>query len=115
MPPQSKNTALAKAMHTPGPWTFKETIKRTNFDGALIYVRNAEGFIVAAVPYDNRLPMEANACLIAASPQLLEALEALITAVGEWLIETAPGNAPHPVVMAHESAYTAIAVAKGES
>lgn len=56
--------------HTPGPW-----IMDTGDDGAVVYDPNAG--TIANIPPDLRA-WEANARLMAAAPDLLEALEGLI-------------------------------------
>lgn len=66
---QPKHT---NANATPGPWTVDDD---TN------YIRDSRGFVVADLPscgpnFDT--PREANARLIAAAPEMLEALKALL-------------------------------------
>lgn len=71
---------MTTAQHTPGPWTY---------DKGDDYVReNATGYCLARVfedsehpdpKYTEQLPQEANARLIAAAPELLEALKRAVT------------------------------------
>lgn len=59
-------------MHTPGPWTIEQ-------DLAEFYDISAEN---GAVPVGSALG-PANACLIAAAPELLEALQAIVAPTGK--------------------------------
>lgn len=56
--------------HTPGPWSISRYL-----DGRAVIIIDHEDFDVARVAYPNR---DANARLIAAAPQLVEALDSLI-------------------------------------
>ena len=83
--------------HTPGPWAYCWTY------GRVLVFQKGESTI-AAVPYDgdSEIPQaEANARLISAAPELLEALKFLMTAHGEQLD------------LAFEQAQSAIAKAEG--
>lgn len=65
--------------HTPGPWSFKTV----STDGASS-VKGADGRGVASVSGNIRRPadeMVANAALIAAAPELLEALKRTVSAL----------------------------------
>ena len=88
--------------HTPGPWA---TYINGGKDG---WIANAEGDLIAcAVRGDN---MAANARLIAATPDLLAALEALADCAG---ITALPGFRAE-LDAAMKDARAAIANAKGE-
>ena len=59
-----------KQTHTPGPWHVK--------NGSSIYASNRYiGLALSGHLYGNDLPQEANARLMAAAPELLEALKEL--------------------------------------
>ncbi len=72
-----------KAQHTPGPWEAIEHIAINNVKGYRVFAgddeitvcRNAAGGLGSVV----QLPAEANARLIAAAPDLLEALEIVVS------------------------------------
>lgn len=88
-----------KTQHTPGPWTFNETIPRM--------VSSKEGYITRDIcrmdaSTMSALEQDANARLIAAAPDLLEALQYLMVAHGEQLDQ------------AFQMAQEAIAKATGE-
>jgi hypothetical protein len=64
--------------HTPAPWT----LTRTHSGAGDLVVEGAEGFV--ATPWlmpDSEDEMLANACLIAAAPELLEAAKQLLQAI----------------------------------
>ena len=67
--------------HTPGPWT---TDSKERTDTARYIMAAARPFphTIARIDLVNRAEDEANAALMAAAPELLEALEALISPVG---------------------------------
>jgi len=86
--------------HTPGPWRYEEfgpnvIIKAT---------KNPMLSVVHSLYHESREQMEANADLIAAAPELLEALEALVLDESKEYIPTRLWDA----------ARAAIAKAKGE-
>ena len=105
--------------HTPGPWGI-ETVKTScghchkvgpfpwrddEANHACIYVDDSHAWV-------NGKELEANARLIAASPDLLDALEALIPLV-EWALkEQSPPYFDGPLVV---QSCVAIAKAKGET
>lgn len=74
-----------KAKHTPGPWVRKYGERFRHDQSAGI---KANGLYIAATLDMNRTDkdeeVEANACLIAASPELLEACEHLLTVIGNY-------------------------------
>lgn len=83
--------------HTPGPWYW-------DFDrDGLASLRSDHGDEGPVMIDVNCYPVLADRCLIAAAPDLLEALEAILRI---------PGAAMHPE---YYDAVTAIARAKGES
>lgn len=99
------------AQHTPGPWAYS---RHDQFGGWRFYVAQADGapytphysdvatLIAETVSDERRSIQEANARLIAAAPELLEALQFVMTAHGEQLD------------MAFQQAQAAIAKAIGE-
>jgi len=60
---------MSEKKHTPGPWTL---------NSANQVVKHGDQSIIIANPYHGSMPTEANARLIAAAPELLEAAEAVI-------------------------------------
>lgn len=65
-----------KTSHTPGPWEVFDSME----DGDTYGIDGADGSAVVYYGYRNKeegIPEKANARLIAAAPELLEALEAL--------------------------------------
>ena len=62
---------MSAAKHTPGPWHI------ARFEASTVEIRNDRGLTVAEVG-DSSQEDEANAHLIAAAPELLEALRCLI-------------------------------------
>ena len=72
-----------KAMHTPGYWKAVEA--PYNPEGWL-WVQNGPGALLADVHQNVNIPLDArnaNARLMAAAPELLEALQEIITAADE--------------------------------
>ena len=99
---------MAKAKHTPGPW-WADFDGENTFDGVEIQQVGRLHYVpVANVPvdYTDREEREANARLIAAAPDLLEALDEAI----EWDSHDDMG---WPALWL-EKAETAIAKAKGK-
>lgn len=82
---------MSAAKHTPGPWTFSRS---DQFGDARFYVAQADGapytphysdvatLIAETVPSERVSIQEANARLIAAAPELLEALKDLMAMYG---------------------------------
>jgi len=96
--------------HTPGPWEIKR-----HFDSCYRYISAPEHIALAQVVWcveeEERSPVcEANAHLIAAAPDLLEALEELF-----HLIDDAHDGERVFTWEMQRKARTAIAKAKGES
>lgn len=98
--------------HTPGPWRFSDNTKwwKTNPFSVTVPKKGVHGTAVANIPARATISMEeaqANARLIAAAPDLLAALNAMLTHMGldedEWTKPT------------FDQARAAIAKATGES
>ena len=93
-----------KTNHTPGPWR----VKKRKMDARIF--GNVDGGPIATVHYvienASNPHDEANARLIAAAPELLEALE-LLVAQEDWYREEVPPESPVG------KAYAAIAKARG--
>ena len=100
--------------HTPGPWKFYKGKLRPKFSQVMIIeIRDKTGkSIVKWTGFDGvNLPkkeIEANARLMAAAPELLEALKTLITA-----LDNCPGEFNYPAKI-EDMARAVIAKAKGE-
>ncbi len=107
---------MSEAKHTPGPWTFS---KNDELGDTRFYVAQQEGapytphysdvatLIAETVSSERRSIQEANARLIAAAPELLEALRGLLDRVVQMDL---PLSDPERV-----AAQMAIAKATGES
>jgi hypothetical protein len=90
------------ALHTPGPWRTSPNNPTT------IYGKRGEGAVAKALErYMNRDERLANAALMTAAPELLEACEEALA----WIEDRMPGIA----VDAKDSLRMAIAKAKGET
>ena len=67
---------MTKAQHTPGPWVYHKQL-----NGSLTFFgENGNRAILSAARLINQ---EANACLIAASPELLDALKGMLEVFGD--------------------------------
>lgn len=86
--------------HTPGPWKIVDAWNYYMVEG-----QNDEEIIWQDGPYQTPTINKANACLIAAAPDLLEALEAI---VGDSSIQRVSDEL-------HAKARAAIAKAQGEA
>ena len=95
---------VTQGKHTPGPWRYAPT----NTETVSHLVRCSEGYAVADVTHWFDLPADANARLIAAAPDMLEALEFI---AGYAAME--PRIASDEVVI--ERARAAIAKATGDT
>lgn len=93
--------------HTPGPWTFERHGKESNYFGNIIghYTERTVRTITCQLRYGTDEEQEANAHLIAAAPDLLEALKGFMKAV-EW---------ESKIRVEWDRANDAIAKAKGEA
>jgi gentisate 1,2-dioxygenase len=87
--------------HTPGPWKIVDA-----WNDHMVEGQNGEEIIWQDGPHGTPTINEANARLIAAAPDLLEALENL----ADYVDERAGDNECRPI----ENARAAIAKAKGE-
>lgn len=93
-------------MHTPGPWFLDDAQPGDRFRYVMAGKGDAFGYICRISTNGNANP-EADARLIAAAPELLEALIAITTA-------RCDGMDPTPINEAYEKADAAIAKATGE-
>ena len=96
--------------HTPGPWKFVKHSNYSHYFGRVKTLQEGRNYPgVALVEHNGRTiskeEVEANANLIAAAPELLEALEEMYEKCN-----ISPDDAPHRV-----KARAAIAKAKGNS
>jgi hypothetical protein len=89
--------------HTPGPWRAQP---REGFEGEweVVSTCETEWLIAAAAPHIDGDPDEANAHLIAAAPELLEALEAVL-----YWAELIAGDTTDKEAAANEEASIALA------
>lgn len=116
---------MTQAQHTPGPWRWSKcrTLQHLHddkgscFAGVSMPQPNNRRGIWAEKKYSEQL--EANACLIAAAPELLEALEKVMLRWSDYLaLVNTPNENPKYVEQAkqyEEQACTAIAKARGEA
>lgn len=68
---------MSEAKHTPGPWF----TRRDGFSTVYVEARIGGGWlqeVAACGPTSKTTQQEANACLIAAAPEMLEAMQAAI-------------------------------------
>ena len=72
---------MSESKHTPGPWT--ATISQTSEGGDFWSVYGADDISIVYITLRKRQELAANARLIAAAPELLEALEGLCAEVDE--------------------------------
>lgn len=100
--------------YTPGPLSIKGPVMK---DGAEDFAVVAGGQIIAEVfgrsSSKGFHPSRANAALIAAAPDLLEALEKLADMVPE-IARALPYGVPSAYATAFDNAHAAIAKARGE-
>ncbi len=94
-----------KHTHTPGPWDVTMPGGQTAFNGRRITV-TANGSIIADLDWNTPAENQANANLIAAAPELLAALQAMVDLYEALTIK--PGNSP-----AHVAARAALAKVGG--
>ena len=109
--------------HTPGPWNISWARSGQRLEGARIRAKELD--LVCYVPSDRIGPtdedpgermsdeQQANARLIAAAPELLEALEGFVRDLerGPWGADGPPIT--HPALQRYEQAKGAIAKAEG--
>lgn len=102
---------MSKAQHTPGPW---HVVTCVEDDPTTRYIDDApgedgeRGYYLAEVEHYDLQELEANARLIAAAPELLEALERIVS------INGSTKGAQSLVDEFKHIARAAIAKAKGE-
>lgn len=97
--------------HTPGPWSISDSSWVTNHRDIDAPTHGALAVVVWRMEEEERSPeCEANAALIAAAPDLLEALEMIVTEADSYTARTGK-----PVYNWLDSARAAIAKARGES
>lgn len=101
-------TEDSKTTHTPGPWAARMNSARTAFYIENPQQREGDGYVARCLYWTQNIPgcpslkqAESNARLIAAAPDLLAALEYVMTAHGEQLHD------------AFDQAHKAIAKARG--
>ena len=98
--------------HTPGPWVVGRQDDEEDGRNILIDAKsNPTAFIASALDIADIEAQEANALLISAAPDLLEALEGLLKNVE---LQADLGDAVLPVKWS-VAAHTAISRAKGEA
>lgn len=98
-----------KAKHTPGPWIYTNWGK--DGDEANIRAKDGENTLhIGVVSFRN---VDANARLIAAAPELLEALESILKTLNA-VTEHTPYNGIVETTDSYKNAISAIAKAKGE-
>lgn len=93
--------------HTPGPWTVSSA-------GKFLAIRKAEGMPVLLATMTEHLPInginqDANAALVAASPELLVGCKGLVQYLKDHAVQGRPG------AEAFETALAAIAKAEGRA
>lgn len=101
--------------HTKGPWTYTNDLAKGRIITARIHDRRGErpAPIATIGGYKDRVVNnEANARLIASAPDLLEALEAMLT-IHQWNMEKAGYNPPVCDCELCENAREAIQKARG--
>lgn len=97
--------------HTPGPWTFH--LPHSSDYWAPAFIKVSGSIVAEAFSRNGFQERDANARLIAASPQLLEACEAMLAQFEHWLPQLTSeerGVEIEPVRMAR----SAISKARGE-
>lgn len=100
--------------HTPGPWHLDEKTAAESFYDDVNILQNC-GLAVAVAVQNNNAPTQevvANALLIAASPDLLAALQALSTLANAICVKMSPAES-EAMQKAWEKADQAIAKATG--
>lgn len=101
-------SATTKSAHTPGPWR----LGPIHSDGSFA-IHSNKGSIVHAIPFGSTLQdRDANARLIAAAPEMLEALELVHQALADYCDEHDGKHAVRPETQS--LLFRLIAKAKGE-
>lgn len=93
--------------HTPGPWKIVDA-----WNDHMVEGQNGEEIIWQDGPHDTPTINKANACLIAAAPDLLEALYAMLSYTADLNANQGFDEYDHAAV---KNARAAIAKAKGEA
>ncbi len=108
---------MSMTKHTPGPWTYKIMPIEPYHRVPEISIYNADGQDFIRQSYDTYSDqatlLEGDACLIAAAPEMLEALEALldfVNSIDTIRVMDQKGFLPTCIV----NSKSAIAKAKGE-
>lgn len=112
---------MTNVMHTPGPWSWQYTDENGE---CFVIAKNIGGLVGAALPWPTEIDERdfrrviANASLIAAAPELLDALKSAAAAIGDWSRPTGANgmtsaSLDHPLMKAQRAAYDAIAKAEG--
>jgi hypothetical protein len=110
---------MSKAKHTPGPWKVRERIVNGKLVDCFVQAPSFQGFAYGSeilgddeYSHDNdRSRKLADARLIAAAPELLEALHKIVTELSQHRDHGLKGD---PTFYAINTARAAIAKAKGE-
>lgn len=101
---------MTKSHHTPGPW---EVLPAQWDEGETLCIQTASiGDVVAFIEGPANERDYANARLIAAAPELLDALEGLLNLND---VKQALNSKSHDVRKSHAKALAAIAKARGEN
>lgn len=106
----------APATHTPGPWETKRAATPEAFPQFGVYAENGNGHDLAHVVSHGtarHAETEANARLIAAAPDLLEALQKLTDVLAD--VYSSEAQAKRALCSASKAARTAIAKAEGRA
>ena len=85
--------------HTPGPWTYQE-----ESDAYTHIVRGPNNYFITQLSQDTSGRSEADARLIAAAPELLEACKAIAELLPQPLTATRIGEILAPVIKKAEGA-----------
>lgn len=96
---------MSGGKHTPGPWEI------SRFEHGQAAIRSDEGYICTAYMASNG-KAKANAHLIAAAPELYEALKSLLWRYRELVNNVGPGDDEYKTI---QTAQTALRRARGES
>lgn len=107
--------------HTPGPW---QTSTRTKPRGGLTVFSTVNGVADALIAqvsegesYEDRAiqvtESDANACLIAAAPDLLEACKTAVDFIDQFVVDADAGAQDPDAQAAHAELIAAIAKARG--
>jgi hypothetical protein len=109
---RAQEAASKKAQHTPGPW---EINKYLNYEGFSIYGPDGTGCIAERWwPSKTDIPIEANARLIAAAPEMLLELEHELEELEGWLRdEETPEWTDNSMRIREEKIKQVVAKAKG--